>query len=261
MAGRFNGWRRDRENFARLARMSTPFKLNKKVRGPRSWSYRGQLLIEDQEQESSCTGHAGTSTLEMLNFLKTRTWEQFCRQWLYVQGQKLDGIQGDEGATIESIIKAMQKVGTCRESLSPYTGRYYTKFPAACATEALQHLLVGLVTKITSVEMADDYLRGGVGGIYFGCDCRKSVMESKGRIETFSGASAGGHAMCVVSMDGDDFDMPQSWGPQYGDKGWSLWARKAFRDMIAHPNSVVMGITDFQQYGEQRDVTAIGVNG
>ena len=261
MAGRYDGWRMDRENRAALARMSTPFRLNRPVTGPRSWSYRGQLKIEDQQQQGSCTGHAGTSSLEVLNWIKTKTWEQFCRQWLYIQGQKIDGIRGDQGATIEGVVRAMRSVGICREELSPYNGQYYTQFPAECATESKQHLLLGLVTTITSAEMAADYLRSGTGAIYFGCDCVKTIMESKGRIDSFSGASAGGHAMCWVAMDGDDFDMPQSWGEQYGEKGWAMWSKKAASTMIAHPNSVVLGITDLQQYGEHRDVSYAGVMG
>lgn len=261
MAGRYDGWRQDLENVASLRRMSTPFKLNRAVRGPRSWSYRGLLKIEDQGQQGSCTGHAGTSVLEVLNYIKTKAWEQFCRQWLYIQGQKIDGIRGDQGATIEGVVKAMQKVGICREELSPYNGQYYTNFPAACSAEALKHLLAGQVTEITSAQMADDYLRSGTGGIYFGCDCVKTVMDSKGRVETFSGPSAGGHAMCFLSMDGDDFDGPQSWGEQAGDHGWNMWSRRATETMIHHPNSVVLGITDLQQYGEQRDVSYSGVMG
>lgn len=260
--GRYDGWRSDIEDRAGLLAMSVPFRLDKAVRGPRSWSHREWLKIEDQGQQGSCSGHAGTSSLEVLNWIDTGgTVEQLCRQFCYIEGQKPDNIRGDQGATISGVIKALRSVGICREALWPYTGQYRNNPPQKCYDEAKAHLLIGQVTKITSVQMAADYLRSGTGVIYFGCDCVKSIMESKGRIESMSGASAGGHAMCWVSMDGDDFDMPQSWGTSYGENGWAKWATKAAQQMIAHPNSEVFGITDLQEYGPQRDVSFVGAYG
>jgi len=193
--------------------------------------------------------------------------EQLCRQWAYIRGQMVDGIRGDNGATISGVVRAAMDDGICRDALSPYTGRYYTSFPAACAAEAKQHRLRSSA-KLRSYDECAAFLRSGTGAIIFGTSCVRSIMDSRGTIESLSGGSAGGHAMpwvsCTERKDSrgrNYLDMPQSWGRSYGDNGWAQWAPSCVDQVCRDPQSEVIGVSDLQQFGEVREVSFVGMRG
>lgn len=257
------GWLRERENRTSLHQMSVPFVLRGAVKGPKSWSHKSWLKIENQNPLKSCYGHAGSSSLEVLNWIATGGEViQVSRMYVYLMGQRVDGIRGDEGATIEGGIRSLKKDGGCLEDSLRYTGRYFSDVPNGCITEGRKHLLKN-ATKMTTVEQMDAYLRSGTGVILMGIDCDDSVMNcgADGVIDRPHGQSYGGHALCLIAIDEDgNYEGPGSWGEQYAAQGWTTWTRQRMQQVCRDPQQEVWGISDFQ-YGEQREVSYSGVMG
>lgn len=260
---RSTGWRRETEDRALLRSMSVPFKVYGAVKGPKSWSHKSWLRIEDQNPLQSCYGHAGSSCLEVLNYISTGgEVVQISRMYVYVMGQRVDGIRGDQGAQITGGITSLKRDGGCAEDLMPYTGRYFDTVPSAAIQDGKKHLLKN-VTKMTDIEQMDAYLRTGTGVILMGITCDDSVYQCRadGVIDKPWGEDHGGHALCLIAIDEDgNYEGPGSWGVKYANKGWTTWTRKRMTGVLRDPNQEVFGVSDFQ-YGPTREVSYEGVSG
>jgi C1A family cysteine protease len=59
--------------------------------------------------------------------------------------------------------------------------------------------------------------------VVFGMDVDIAFLDNSGPnvIGPAEGAAVGGHAMCVVGYDGEDFEIVNSWGPTWRDGGFA----------------------------------------
>lgn len=192
---------------------------------PRDW-----LKVENQLQQGACAGHALTSVMEVCNWIQTRgTIVQLCRQFAYIEGQRVDGLVGqDQGATISGVVKAAKTVGVCREELFPYTGQYVTRFPAACYDEAKNHRAVNH-QPLTSYDDCRDWMLAGQGAIEIGIPWTEGLANNKsGRITVSNsgGRNFGGHALGFVGWITDAGSpwmiLVNSHDVEWGDRGFAL---------------------------------------
>ncbi len=194
---------------------------------PESANIASWCQIEDQMQQGSCQGNARTSAEEVAIYRQTEGQViQLSRQFAYITSQKVDGIRGDNGSTMEGGAKASQTVGSCLETLAPYTGKYYTTFSQEAYDNAAEHKL----TRRVRLENYDQVLRWqvwGVGGCVIGISWNSSMEPNdQGRIESYR-QGGGGHALGLLDWTRKYTDssgrpylqMFNSWSKRWGFEG------------------------------------------
>lgn len=251
------GWRVDLEDRESLRTRLTgihclrrfrevPFAVPEEV-DPRAW-----LKVENQGQIGSCQGQSLTTVAEIAYKIACGdTSIQFSRHAAYIWSQRMDGITGDNGSTLEGGQKVAQQIGFCLESTVPYPSRYTSKIvnEEKAKAEAAQYR----IAKSAQCHTYDDvfeWIAKGFGAVQIGIAWPNSYMDNNGAIESFS-PGRGGHAVAYVgylkdkASDGRNrLILANSWGSQWGSGGYSIVAPKAVDQMLRHSWTVMIGHTD-----------------
>lgn len=108
--------------------------------------------IKNQGHEGSCTGHAGSSAVEMIYRKYKNASPILSPQNLYVNELLLEGtFPQDNGAMPRSICQVLNSLGVCEESVEPYVVGKFVKPTAAQAANALKYKLGGY-HRLTSLQ-------------------------------------------------------------------------------------------------------------
>jgi C1A family cysteine protease len=134
----------------------------------------------------------------------------------------------DTGAYIRDAIKAGKKYGICPENMWPYTKENIFKKPTKnCYKEALNHQIL----KYERINPIENEIKSAIAagfGVVFGIDIYSSFMSSKVErtgvvpIPSIKEEYYGGHCMFMAAYNSfykDYFDVLNSWGLEWGDKG------------------------------------------
>ncbi len=143
----------------------------------------------------------------------------------------------DAGTELRLVFMALNKFGFPAERLWPYsddaspTGPFQ-RMPGSLAIQAAyDQKSPTIYQRIVALSDADllDQIRRAINAGYlvnFGTDVtvaftREETDPAKPLAPPSSSASiAGGHALTIAEYDGDDFGIPNSWGPDFGIEGW-----------------------------------------
>lgn len=200
------------------------------------------VTIENQQHENACAGHAITTDAEVCLYLQSGgvVKPQLSRQFAYVNGQKANNITGDNGACLEGCLQSGRDVGFCLEELAPYTGQYYTQFSKEAYADAKSRTLKSYAA-IAALQEAYECIARRVGAIFLGIPCTDEIFNSpsNGLLEFYNPSRTGGHALAIVDIcdEKDDKGMPyfllaNSWGTQYGFRGFRKVRPSAFLSML-----------------------------
>jgi C1A family cysteine protease len=108
--------------------------------------------IKDQGNEGSCTGHAGSSAVEMIYCKYKNAAPLLSPQNLYVNELLDEGsFPEDAGAAPRTICKILNSLGVSEESIEPYTVGKFVKPTDAQVANALKYKLGGY-HRITSLQ-------------------------------------------------------------------------------------------------------------
>lgn len=194
--------------------------------------------IENQGGIGSCTGHATCSALEYLEFKETGKCEDMSRLMAYYSGRVLDGNpQWDAGATIRNVVKGLAKWGVCHENLWPYDEeKVLERPPDACWYDAEKHQLLGYYALKSYSDMLSCLAAGFP--FVFGFTVYPSLMMEEPsktgivRMPDKDETPMGGHAVVAVGydLDKDYYIVRNSWGEDWGDKGYMYMPRKYVED-------------------------------
>lgn len=205
----------------------------------------------------NCQGHSLSSVTEWCYAIATKGQiVQLSRAMGYYETQRIDGIKGDSGSTIDGGRELVTEIGLCEESLWKYTGKYDPRRPAnwdAIIANAAKHKLAQALA-VRQYEEGRVFLGSGAGGIHIGISWGNGMDTDK--VETFRPGS-GGHAICALCL-GEEVDakgdpywwIMNSWSKQFGSRkypGWQCWSPTAIRQMLAHKWTVMIGLSDMQQ--------------
>lgn len=206
---------------------------------PRNLDLRAlQSEVGNQGNTSSCTGNAIASAIEFLELseLKAKVplsegneefdsnFEHISRLFIYYNERILEqDTNSDNGSTIFSGMKTLQKYGFCRESLWKFDpSKLSTKPDEACYQEAIKHNKVAYY-QINSTEEKLQCLAQGYPFL-FGFQCYESLMSDE-TMETGNiplpkpnESCIGGHAILCTGYDQDKqvFYLKNSWGTGIG---------------------------------------------
>ena len=196
---------------------------------PTSMGVSDWMTIENQGQVGSCQGHARTSACELAIYRETKAKPpQLNRMYAYLTSQKVDGIRGDMGSTIDGGAKASQEYGDCLESLWPYSGRYtaFSSIPQACFADGRLRTLRTFQT-LRSYEQVLRWLVHGMGGIVIGIGWNRTCEpDNDGKITSYRSGGVG-HALALLdwnkayadSKSNPFIEMYNSWGKGWGNSG------------------------------------------
>lgn len=213
---------------------------------------RGFLKVENQGQVGACQGHSISSAVEWCYAIATGGDKiQLSRAYGYYETQRLDGISGDRGSTIEGGIRLAKEFGIPEESLWPYTGRYEPQRPKPIEelrANAAQYK-IGKSYKLTTYDSIRTFLGSGQGAVHLGIMWNSSVQG--GLVNSYSAAGGGGHAIGLYSLSerkdsaGNPFLwMMNSWGSSWGQSGWAEWSPNAVSQMLRALGTVFIGVSD-----------------
>jgi hypothetical protein len=213
---------------------------------------RAVMKIENQGSVGSCQGHALSSCVELCYYIATGDLtRQLSRAFGYYETQRIDGINGDRGSTISGGIKLATTLGIPREELWTYSGRYENRRPSnwnEIVEDAKLHQ-IGQSYRMESYDGIRTFLGSGQGGISIGISWGGEVDRPV--VNSFSGAGGGGHAIALLGLSErlDQSGRPyvwmlNSWGSNWGNKGWSEWAPNAVEQMLRHRFTACFGLSD-----------------
>lgn len=252
------GYRIDKEDKQYLLDTSMSMtEVNKAMKGfqrpdvvdPTSWS-----KIRNQGQEGSCQGHSIAAAGEGCYHVASHSDISFSPDAAYYLTQKFDGLLGaDNGSTIAGGMKMAYTIGFCPEPKMPYSDRYNPQdlpkdINEICAPYKIKKHIV--FQGPDYFAQAIDWIGNGFGFLSYGIDWGVT-LNSQG-IASWSPQNRGGHANAGMGYQGplsaDGYPEllrgKNSWGDWGPLHGWYFWTRAMFNKVMAHPNSVLIGISD-----------------
>lgn len=248
------GWRIDKENWPALRKLpkDTAVLAMRGTFQEVTLDPRTVMHVENQGSVGSCQGHSISSNCEWVYIIATSDPTlQLSRAMGYYETQRLDGIKGDSGSTIEGGVRLAKTGGICREELWQYPARYDNRRPAnydAVLADAANYK-IATATNLKSYDSIRTFLGSGQGGVHLGITWNSSVDRDV--VETYRDGGGGGHSIGLYSLSDrkDSQDRPycwmmNSWGKDWQGDGWAEWSPRAIEQMLAARWSVFVGLSD-----------------
>ena len=253
------GWRIDLEfEPNRIQRLMAMLSSDQQVLAMRgqyqevAFDPRSVMRVEQQGPVGSCQGQSLSSEGEWVYIVATGDITlQFSRAMGYYETQRLDGLSGDVGSTIEGGVRLIKTIGLCRESLWPYQTRYDNRRPANWQ-EVLadaENYKIATATRLLSYDAIRTFLGSGQGGVHLGITWNSSVDSEV--VESYATNGGGGHSVGLYALSerkdraGRPYCwMMNSWGKSWQGDGWAEWSPRAIEQMLAARWSVFVGLSD-----------------
>jgi C1A family cysteine protease len=247
-------WAMDHENHDMLYATSQPMLLtgDESIDGLPDLDKESWMPIEDQSSQGACRGHSLSTCIEDCVARVGGQHIQLSRACAYYETQRIDGIRGDSGSTIEGGCRLAENDGICLESDWPYPSSYQNRRPQGF--DQTKRFKTGGHVVLDSPERAVLHC-AKIGPVDIGIawyDGIDQQVSQTGIVSKYNPpARSGGHAIAIIQhrkthFDGRDLGavhlvINNSWSPRWGAKGRCLVTLDAFRAMLRHQMNVVVG--------------------
>lgn len=253
------GYRIDLEDYDNLNAISEPVlqavrTYSGSFSAPEEIDPRPFWRIRNQGRQGSCQGHGVAAAFSWTFKIATGDATlDLSEQWAYIMSQKKDGIRGDSGSTLSGGARTAKEDGMCREQFWPYPNGYQTSPPNwdACREDA-QRYKAKTVERLKSYDDIFEWISTGLGGVWIGISWGSSMSGSV--VERFR-AGGGGHSVAFLGysrrkQNGKNYLwLANSWGTNWGNRGWCEVSPQAVTDMANHRYTVFMGMSDLHGDG------------
>ena len=220
------GWKPDLQD-DRDIHYSSVYRIPKKL--PKKIDLRSLCpTVEDQGKLGSCTAHALTGALEVLEKKDGIPVVQMSRLFLYYNERAIENtIPSDNGARIRDGIKSLVKQGVCTEDSWPYLiDNFQSKPTDDCYRNALEHQVTSY-QRIDTLDQMRSCLADGFPFV-FGFTVYESfesqAIAKTGIVNMPSAYESplGGHAVLAVGYNDNEkrFIVRNSWSSNWGIKGY-----------------------------------------
>ena len=218
---------------------------------PKEIDSRGWFDVHNQGNIGSCQGNALADAIELAYMLKYGPEIQLSRFFAYRESQIQDGINGDQGSTLDGGTKAVEQVGLCLESSFPYPNSYssglsfYNANRSRLREEAKNYKANGAIPLGSWDDMVE-FLATRSGIVQIGIMWGRS-MDAGWEIKSYS-PGGGGHSVNFVGYlevsgwpDGIGLLLKNSWGTNWGRGGYCLCHKNAVDAMVRSSWNVFIG--------------------
>lgn len=231
-------------NFALNARQPTPDDRDYVYENIRTASYstnnmcdyRDQLMpVRNQGAQGTCYAQTAACVKEWQEKNTMTNDSYFSPQFIYNNrdywnNDKQDGEDANEdyGMQGRDVMKILKHCGVCKETVYPYgTIEQACDIDPAIIESAKENNIKGYAKVNTLDGLKKSLMDNGPCLIAFPVYNYTAQLWIKGEEDAF----LGGHAMTVVGYDTNNFIIRNSWGDEWGDKGYAYYK---FDDWGAH---------------------------
>ena len=179
--------------------------------------------IRDQGKQGSCVAQAGACLKEWQERKEIGYTKQLSPQFIY--NLRLD--QHEEGMYFYDLMNILAKYGVCQEGLFPYGT--VGKIPALAFEDALNFKIK---TSARIPKGADISVVKSALTLNGPCVISFTVYNFSSRfwIQRPGDIPKGGHAVAIVGYTADSFILRNSWGSDWGDRGYTYFSFENFLD-------------------------------
>ena len=190
-----------------------------------------KLIIRNQGQHGSCTGHAGVTAEDIQRRLEGQDEISLSCTFPYAQVNN----NQDNGASVSSILEVLMQLGTCTFQECPTDSIYKQNIPES-AYETAQKYKVQTAYLCQSYDQLIDAINRGFS-VAFGIQIGNNFSRlSPDGVAPLPMMVIGGHALCGIGIkfDGSDWllKVQNSWGPQWGMQGCCYLTRRHFAHIV-----------------------------
>lgn len=226
------------------------------TRAPSSFSTVQHLPpVGDQGQQGSCVGWATAYYTKTAQEHLERGWaitsantnHIFSPAFIYNQRTN-----SGEGMNVENGCSILVAQGCATLATQPYNpgvdrGVYASATTEAAGYKALSYRRIGAFGSLpdTALDEVRSFMATRGSPVIFGVEVYDSFMEYRGGNvlgNVTSGQSRGGHAIAVVGYDdaiaGGAFRVVNSWGPNWGDRGFAWIPYESMREIFIYAYAV-----------------------
>ncbi len=189
--------------------------------------------VENQGNLGSCTAHALVGAFEFLQLqaldkTPARSFRDLSRLFVYYNTRAVMGtVNEDSGAMLRTGIKALKKLGACREKLWPYLiGRFRDKPSTACYKEAAGHRIAAY-QRLDTLSAMKACLAMGLPFVFGFAVYEHTMSEAVARtgrirLPVAGERMLGGHAVMAVGYRDAERALifRNSWGALWGRAGY-----------------------------------------
>lgn len=206
-------------------------------------SYTDNGLILDQGQEGACTGFGLTAVINYLLWTKSLKTgarvEPVSPRMLYHMARIYDEWPGEdyEGSSCRGAMKGWHRHGVCSEQLWPYRSRGRVRFvpPKRAWQQDAARRPLGAYYRVNKDAIADMQAAiYEVGAVYAAAVVHEGWFvdpTSQLPLIPMVAGQTGGHAFALVGYTPDGFIVQNSWGPDWGCRGFAVLT---YEDWIQH---------------------------
>lgn len=213
-------------------------------------------IREDQWQMNSCTGFGMAHVASVMFWLATGTWRQFNPHWCYRNAQLIDGIRGDNGATIDGVTEAAMRDGLLPQDVEndgvkefPFLKNQYNATYPASARQLAAKRKVGYKVHLKTWQAMMNFLISGQGGIVVGGPWGNWSPDASGVCRRFA-AGGGGHCrgrVDIKQINGEWVIVePNSHFENYGDRGFGYITQEFAEAELRSSQFVAIGVSDLK---------------
>lgn len=233
------------------------FRATESSNVPDAWE--SPLEAWNQQQTSSCAGHAGAANFTHRQFVETGECVKYSPWFSYITSQRRGGFSGRDGGTsIRSVIAAATEDGCCLESLCPRPSHYSQTLGADAIKDAAAHRHIGGVVDLREWETVMAWLtdlRSVVIGTKW-MSGQRGIRSVETKAQGASGSFLGYHARALIgwaTINGSRSPrVLNSHGSVWGTNGRATIERELWEWWRRDPNFVALGFTDIAERIPQR---------
>lgn len=189
--------------------------------------------VRSQMKEGACVGFAlAVGVKEYQEQIDYKRFVALSPRYIYEEAKKISGHKS--GTTLKAAMQVVKSKGVCEEMYWPYRVPQVISKDSKADENAAKYK-VRTYARITNLRQ----LKGSLvqfGPILIGVKVYKSIhnIKSDGIVPTpnkmwpSNWKPIGGHAVCVVGYDDDRqlIKFKNSWGPEWGEKGYGYFSYK-----------------------------------
>lgn len=169
-------------------------------------------VTDQQGSKPHCAGYSIANMAEAISWKRTGRLVNLDADQIYAHAKMIDGDENGEGTYLECAIKAAAKLGGIANAENLKIGFLYSD-----GTDKTVEQLKYLVHKYDFVHAGFNITTG-----WYSCGRADPVIKH-------TGINLGGHAVLVVGYDQQGAYIQNSWGTEWGSKGFGILPWDCFK--------------------------------